>query len=331
VTGFEIGPMTLADIDSAVELSRAEGFRDRRLFWQFVMKVATCRPLVGTLNGSIVATGLATASGKVGWLGGIVVAAEFRRRGYGRAMTDELIRGLGAAGCETMSLESTDAGRPMYERMGFRLATHYIQLQADRIETAPATPAGARVRALEPADIPAICELDGRATAEDRSAPLAVMSASGGWVLEDAGSLRDTDERSPAADPSGEPRAGPSGGDLAAGPSVEPAAGPSDEPAAGPSGGPLPLRGFLLPAERAYGAIVAPRFEDGLFLLDFHRAIVPPGGHVRAGIPIAHEAAWQELLHRGWQETWRAPRMLTGPDVPWRPEWIWGQINSAMG
>jgi hypothetical protein len=30
-------------------------------------------------------------------------------------------------------------------------------------------------------------------------------------------------------------------------------------------------------------------------------------------------------------ETWQAPRYLLGPDVPWRPEWIWGQLNSAMG
>ena len=89
--------------------------------------------------------------------------------------------------------------------------------------------------------------------------------------------------------------------------------------------------GFLLPAERAYGAIVAPLFEDGLFLLDLHRHIVPVGGHVRAGIPDEHEAAWRALAARGWQETWKAPRLLLGPDVEWRPEWIWGQINSAMG
>ena len=91
------------------------------------------------------------------------------------------------------------------------------------------------------------------------------------------------------------------------------------------------LRGFLLPAERAYGAIVAPRFEDGLFLLDLHRYVAPADSHVRAGIPHEHEAAWRELQARGWQETWRAPRMLLGPDIAWRPDWIWGQINSAMG
>ena len=76
---------------------------------------------------------------------------------------------------------------------------------------------------------------------------------------------------------------------------------------------------------------VAQRFEDGLFLLDLHRHLAPPDGHARAAIPDDHAAAWRELEARGWRPTWLAPRMLQGPDVPWRPQWIWGLINSAMG
>jgi len=91
------------------------------------------------------------------------------------------------------------------------------------------------------------------------------------------------------------------------------------------------LRGFMLPSDRAYAAIVAQRFEDGLFLLDLHRHLAPPDGHARAAIPDDHAAAWRELEAHGWRPTWLAPRMLQGPDVPWRPQWIWGLINSAMG
>jgi hypothetical protein len=169
----------------------------------------------------------------------------------------------------------------MYERMGFRFVTAYHQLQADHLPDPPAVPVGATVRRLEPADLPAVFELDRLATAEDRSVPLAVLAEleAGGWILERAGAVR----------------------------------------------------GFVFPAERAYGPIVAPRFEDGLFLLDLHRHLVPTGGHVRAGVPRENGNAWQELMARGWVETWQAPRYLLGPDVPWRPEWIWGQLNSAMG
>lgn len=283
---FEIRPMAAADVDAAVALAHTEGWRDRTPLYNFVLRTPTCQPLVGTINGRLVATGLATANGPVGWLGAIVVAAECRRRGFGRAMTDELCLRLRAAGCVTLSLEATDAGRPMYERMGFRLVTHYHQLQADHLPEPPELPAGARVRTIGPADLEAVFGLDRLATGENRSVPVGLLAEAGGWVLEDA--------------------------------AFEPAEAAN-------------LRGFLLPAERAYGPIIAPRFEDGLFLLDWHRHVVPEGEWVRAGVPHEHGRAWQELQTRGWQETWRAPRLILGPDVEWRPEWIWGQINSAMG
>jgi GNAT superfamily N-acetyltransferase len=276
---FEIRDMAQAEAEVAIALAKAQGWRDRRRFYDFVFRVSTCRPVVAVVGDRVVGTGLATVQGSVGWLGAIAVEAGFRRRGIGRAITDELCRRLRAAGCTTLSLEATDEGRPMYERMGFRLAATYHQLQASHLPEEPAPPAGTRVRKLEPADLPAIVELDRLATAEDRSAALAVMAQDVGWVLERGGTIS----------------------------------------------------GYLIPAERAYGPAIAPRFEDGLFLLDLHRHVVPAGADVRAGIPHPHAAAWHELLARGWKETWQAPRLLLGPDVPWRPEWIWGQMNSAMG
>jgi GNAT superfamily N-acetyltransferase len=279
VEGFEFRALTASDIEAAVRLGSAQGWRDRHFFYDFVLRTPTCQPLAVVADGRMIATGLATANGSVGWLGAIVVEAGFRRRGIGRAITEELSRRLRDAGCTTLSLESTDAGRPMYERLGFRLVTHYHQIQADHLPDTPVSPDGSRVRKLDPADLPAVFELDRLATAEDRSVPLGVLAENGGWVLERGHSLA----------------------------------------------------GFLLPAERAYGAVVAPRFEDGLFLLDLHRHVVPAGAHVRAGVPDEHVAAWRELQARGWLETWQAPRLILGPDIPWRPSWIWGQINSAMG
>ncbi len=300
MNGFEIRAMTAADVDVAAALARAQGFRDRHAFYDFVLRTPTAQPLVGELRGRIVATGLGTVSRPVGWIGAIVVDEAFRRRGFGRAMTEAICDRLRRAGCETLSLEATDAGLPLYERMGFRWATWYHQLQADHLDEAPAPPAGSRVRRLTRFDLPGVFALDAAATGEDRSAALAVLSESGGWVL--------TGENEAA------------GGGEAGGGEPRTSSGSDGE-----------LRGFLLPAERAYGAVVAPRAEDGIYLLDLHRFLVPAGAHVRAGVLDEHAAGWLTLEARGWRETWRAPRLLLGPDVDWRPEWIWGQINSAMG
>jgi GNAT superfamily N-acetyltransferase len=276
---FEIRDMTSAEVGAACALALAQGWRDRRAFYGFALRTSTCQPLVGVVDGEIVATGVATVNGSVGWLGAVVVEEAVRGRGYGRAVTEELRRRLLAAGCETLSLVATPAGRPLYERMGFRLATHYHQMEGDHLPEQPAPPEGTRLRPIEPEDLPAVAGLDRLATAEDRQAALTELAISGGWLLEDEAGLR----------------------------------------------------GFLLPSDRAYAAIVAPRFEDGLFLLDLHRHLAPPDGHARAAIPDDHTAAWRELDARGWRPTWLAPRMLQGPDVSWRPEWIWSLINSAMG
>jgi GNAT superfamily N-acetyltransferase len=274
---LSIRAMTAADAPILVALARAQGWRDRTTFYELMLRVATCQLLVGEVEGRVVAGGVATVQGSVGWLGGLIVEEQWRRRGIGRAMTEDLISRLRAAGCVTLSLEATDQGRPMYEAMGFRLMTHYRQLQAEHLDEGPPTPPGATLRRLAPGDLPAIFALDHAATGEDRSPALRVLGeVNGGWLLE-----RDAE-----------------------------------------------LAGFMMPAERAYGPIVAPRFEDGLFLLDLHRTLVP---QVRAGVPEEHVDAWRELLNRGWLETRQAPRLIMGPDPEWRPEWIWGQINSGMG
>jgi GNAT superfamily N-acetyltransferase len=280
-----IRAMTPDDAPTAVALASAEGWRDRTRFWDLVFRTETCRAIAGEVDGRVVATGLAVVNGTVGWLGGLIVAKARRGRGYGRAMTEELIRRLQAAGCVTLSLEATDAGRPMYERLGFHHMSAYHQIEAGHLNVRPDPPPDRLIRPLRPDDLAAVCELDQLATGEDRSAALRVLAElNGGWILEQRG--------------------GPHGGRPA---------------------------GFLLPTERTYGAVVAPRFDDGLFLLDLHRWVAPDESSVRAGIPHEHQKGWQELIARGWSETWRAPRLILGPSIDWQPDWIWGQINSAMG
>ena len=276
--------MTHEDAETAVELALAQGWRNRRHFYEFVLRVPSCHAIVGCRDDRLVATGIATNAGPVGWLGGVIVAADWRGRGMGTAVTEALMIWLRTQGCETLSLEATDEGLPLYERIGFRLVTWYHQLQADHLPIPPAPPPGSHVRQARQADLPAILELDRQATGEDRSPALTVLAEGGAWLLEDEGG--EADGR---------------------------------------------LRGFLMPAERAYGVVIAPRPEDGLYLLDLHRVLVPPGAHVRAGVPHENAAGWGALEAAGWHETWRAPRLLLGPDIEWQPTWIWGQLNSAMG
>jgi GNAT superfamily N-acetyltransferase len=289
---LHIRPMTPVDVAEASALATAQGWRDRTRHFEFTMRVPTCIPLVGTVDGRIVATALGTANGPVGWIGAIVVDAAYRRIGYGRAITEETIERLRRAGCHSISLAATKQGRPLYERLGFHVLCWYVEMDPTGPLTAPTPPAGSRIRRIEAADLPAVFALDRAATGEDRHMVLGALADDGGWLLEDDAGIVEGDEW----------------------------AGPA------PS-----LRGFLLPSDRGHGAIVAPRFEDGLCLMNLHALTGRDGPGPRCGMPDAHGDELDAIAARGWTEHDRMPRMILGDDPSWRPRWIWGQVNSAIG
>lgn len=72
-------------------------------------------------------TAAATLSGGEGdifldrraWLAGIYIAPRYRRRGIARALTQAAIDWCREQGCASIGLRASDAGRPLYESLGF--------------------------------------------------------------------------------------------------------------------------------------------------------------------------------------------------------------------
>ncbi len=158
--------MLPADVDAAAEIVRRGDWGDRAAFFRFAAGQPQCGAFVAERDGQIVATGIATANGPVGWVGGIFVAADARGAGLGTALTEATIEWLEAAGCRTLVLVASTAGRSLYERIGFRVQAWYHTVEA------PGR-AGARVvdgvlRPFRPDDLEAITALDAAATGEDR-------------------------------------------------------------------------------------------------------------------------------------------------------------------
>ena len=183
INAMQIRAMTEADIEATVALMVAGGWGERRPFMELALAAPSCKPLVGTVDGRVVATGLATVNGDAGWVGSIFVDPALRGQGLGRAMTEEVCRRLEAAGCETLALIASELGRPIYERMGFRIDGWYQVHRAAPLPTPPVPPPGARLRPMLPADLERVSALDRRATGEDRSVLLGSL-VDRGWVLE---------------------------------------------------------------------------------------------------------------------------------------------------
>jgi GNAT superfamily N-acetyltransferase len=160
--------MTPAEVGPAAEAILSASWGDRRTWFEFATSQPECRPVVAEVSGRLVGTGVGTANGAVGWIGTIWVEPAHRGRGIGRALTEAVIERLEDAGCRTLVLVATEEGYPLYERMGFRLQTHYRILEASGLDPAAAEP-DPGVRAFAPADLEAIIRLDRAASGEERA------------------------------------------------------------------------------------------------------------------------------------------------------------------
>jgi N-acetylglutamate synthase len=72
-----------------------------------------------------VASSALAISQRVAGVYNVGTIAEYRNRGLGEAMTWHAVRRGAASGCLLASLQASEMGQPVYERMGFRTITHY--------------------------------------------------------------------------------------------------------------------------------------------------------------------------------------------------------------
>ena len=168
-----------ADVDAAVAVNEAVGWQRRRPLFDFYAARDDSALLVAERDGEIVGTAGATVfpgPAITGWVHGIVVRPERQRTGLGARLTEAAIAWLRDRAASTVLLLATDAGRPVYERLGFAAGERYglFRWPAD-------TTAGVTVAPLQPHHLPAVHALDREATGEDRAGFLDALATSG-WV-----------------------------------------------------------------------------------------------------------------------------------------------------
>jgi ribosomal protein S18 acetylase RimI-like enzyme len=158
--------MALPDIDGLTAMILADDWGDRRTWLRFVATHPACRAAVAVdEDGRAFATAVASVNGPVGWVGTVWVAPERRRDGVGMALTRTVIEQAESAGCRTIVLVATDAGRPLYERIGFEVDTWYLTMEAAGLPVGPVDP---RIRPFRADDLDAMAAIDAATTGEDR-------------------------------------------------------------------------------------------------------------------------------------------------------------------
>jgi GNAT superfamily N-acetyltransferase len=84
-----------------------------------------CVVYVGYADGAPVVSGLGWRTGRTIGVYAIATVPAARRRGYGAAMTARVVADGLAIGCDVAALQASESGRPIYERLGFRVDVRY--------------------------------------------------------------------------------------------------------------------------------------------------------------------------------------------------------------
>lgn len=179
-----IEPFTIADLDRIGHL-QPEGWDDIAPFFRLYADRPFCSPVKIVQGGEIVAVGSSIRNGATGWIAHIIVAEEQRGSGLGKEITLHLTDLLERSGCHTRLLIATAMGEPLYRKLGWRTSFHYRFYTGAPISGSPSE----RIRAMAETDLPAVLEIDRRATGEDRRAML-LEHLDGGMVFAENDRIR---------------------------------------------------------------------------------------------------------------------------------------------
>jgi len=110
--------MNINDIDQAVNLAKNEGWNQTEKDWRLLLEnpINTC--LIAELNDRVAGTATAiNHSGKVAWIGMVLVDKSLRGQGAGKKLMTSIIEKLKQV--ESVKLDATPAGQPLYQKLGF--------------------------------------------------------------------------------------------------------------------------------------------------------------------------------------------------------------------
>jgi predicted N-acetyltransferase YhbS len=169
---LRIRAMTSADVPAAQRLREQAGWNQTDADWARLLAWEPAGCWVAERYGQIVAsTTVTTYRTRIAWIGMVLVDEAHRGRGIGRRMLDHAHEYLHVRGVDTVALDATPAGIPLYERLGYR-ARHGLERWRGVVADGPEPAIDAArvgVRPMTHADLAAVAAYDARAFGTDRA------------------------------------------------------------------------------------------------------------------------------------------------------------------
>lgn len=113
--------LTASDIPAALELSTEAGWNQTMADWGTLIDLAPEGCLAIEVDGELAATTTLLPYGqRLAWIGMVLTRIRYRGRGFARRLMTEALALADQMQIETVKLDATDQGQPMYEKFGFR-------------------------------------------------------------------------------------------------------------------------------------------------------------------------------------------------------------------
>jgi len=113
--------LRLGDVAAALQLSTQAGWNQTEDDWHTLRNLAPESCWVIEMDGKLAATTTLLCYGRrLGWIGMVLTSQEYRRRGLAKRLLTTVLAQADSIGIETLKLDATEQGRPLYEQFGFR-------------------------------------------------------------------------------------------------------------------------------------------------------------------------------------------------------------------
>ena len=109
------------DVAAALKLSAQAGWNQTEEDWQTLLDLAPNSCWGIEIDGTLAATTTLLCYGRrLGWIGMVLTNQEHRRRGLAKTLLAKVLAQADKLAVETLKLDATEQGLPLYEQFGFR-------------------------------------------------------------------------------------------------------------------------------------------------------------------------------------------------------------------
>jgi len=113
--------LVVADLEGALQLSTHAGWNQTLDDWRMLFELAPDGCLAIEVEGELAATTTLLCYGScLAWVGMVLTKEKFQGRGFARRLLSEVLKLADEKKIETVKLDATDQGKPLYEKSGFR-------------------------------------------------------------------------------------------------------------------------------------------------------------------------------------------------------------------